>query len=354
MNALTSPDKEYGLPTMGMAPGLMVMFNDRLFDRCKQIAGYMAKAEGFTPPHLIGKSEACFAVVTRAITWKLDVFAVAQSTYQTPGGRVGFEGKLIQAILENSGYLQGPVTYELFGDWNKIRGKHKKAQSQRGGEYFVPDWKPEDEIGLGVIVRAQVKGEPGPRELELHLTSAWPRNSTLWALRPEQQIRYLACRAFGNTVAPGILMGVPFNTDDSMETMIDVSPTRPQRSDFDAPQQQRIDGATGEITMGREAEASPEALVGHGMPREPGSPGEERAMQLGTDPARPATPEEQESSDVGPADAYQMGAEARDKGFALKAVPPEWRDDEHQSLADAWSDGWRSRDEEIQASKKGK
>lgn len=316
-----APDEGYNLPTTGMAPGLAIMFNDRLFDRCKQIAGYMAKADGFTPPHLIGKSEACFAVVTRAITWKLDPIAVMQSTYQTPGGKVGYEGKLVQAILENSGHLQGPVTYELFGDWNRIRGKHKKAQSQRGGEYFAPDWKPEEEVGLGVIVRAQVKGEPSPREFEFYLTSAWPRNSTLWALRPDQQIKYTACRAFGNTIAPGILMGVPFDTDaDGRGSMIDVTPARPQRSDFDAPQQQEpstkvesaaADEFTGEIT-GAEAQ------------------------------------------ELGPADAHQMGGEARDKGFALKAVPPEWRDEEHLALADAWSDGWRSRDAEVQAALKGK
>jgi hypothetical protein len=324
-----SADEGYGLPTTGMAAGLAVMFNDRLFDRCKQIAGYMAKAEGFTPPHLIGKSEACFAVVTRAITWRLDPFSVMQSTYQTPGGKVGYEGKLVQAILENSGHLQGPVTYELFGDWNRIRGKHKKAQSQRGGEYFAPDWKPEEEVGLGVIVRAQVKGEPQARELEFYLTSAWPRNSTLWALRPDQQIKYTACRAFGNTVAPGILMGVPFDTDaDGRGTMTDVSPTRPPRSDFDAPQQQRVTQDPSTQAEG----AAVEELIN----RETGEITGADAQELSS------------------ADAYQMGAEARDRGFALKAVPPEWRDDEHQSLADAWSDGWRSRDEEIRAALKGK
>jgi hypothetical protein len=325
-------DEGYNLPTTGMAPGLAIMFNDRLFDRCKQIAGYMAKADGFTPPHLIGKSEACFAVVTRAITWKLDPFSVMQSTYQTPGGKVGYEGKLVQAILENSGQLQGPVTYELFGDWSKIRGKHKKAQGQRGGEYFAPDWKPEDEIGLGVIVRAQVKGEPQPRELEFYLTSAWPRNSTLWALRPDQQIKYTACRAFGNIAAPGILMGVPFDTDaDGRGTMIDVTPARPQRSDFDASQQQRVT-------------------------QESGAPAEEPAAeeQVNQETGEITGGSGADAPELSPADAYLMGAEACDKGFALKAVPPEWRDDEHQPLAEAWAEGWRARDAEVQAAKKGK
>jgi hypothetical protein len=224
----------YGISLAGMSPGLALMFNDRLYERCKQIATVMSKAEGITPPHLLGKGEACFAVVTRAITWRLDPFAVMTATYQTPGGRVGFEGKLIQAILENSGMLEGPVTYELIGEWNRIRGKHRIAKSSKGHDYAVPDWKPEDEEGLGVVVRAKVKGEREPREMEpFMLRSCFPRNSTLWALRPDQQIKYTACRAFGNTVAPGILMGVPFDSDaDGGGSMIDVTPPRPTRSAF--------------------------------------------------------------------------------------------------------------------------
>lgn len=298
MNAITpAPDESYSLPATGMAPGLAIMFNDKLFDRCKQIAGYMAKAEGITPPHLIGKSEACFAVITRAITWKLDPFAVMMSTYQTPGGKVGFEGKLIHAILENSGRLEGTVEYELFGDWNRIRGKYKLAKSDRGKEYAVPAWKDEDEEGLGVIVRAQVKGERSPREFPFYLRSAHPRNSTLWALRPDQQIKYTACRAFGNTVAAGILMGVPFDGDAEHGTMIDVTPTRPVRSDFE-PRKTETENPM------------PEFLV---------------------------------------ADAYEMGREARSKDVDIKGVPLEWQDGNNDVFIEAWQSGWTARDEELKA-----
>lgn len=325
---IASADEGYSLPTTGMAPGLAIMFNDRLFDRCKQIAGYMAKAEGFTPPHLLGKSEACFAVVTRAITWKLDPFAVMQSTYQTPGGKVGFEGKLVQAILENSGRLEGNVEYELFGDWNKIRGKFKKAAGQRGGEYYVSDWKPEDEDGLGVIVSAQIKGESKRRELEFFLKSAWPRNSTLWALRPEQQIKYTACRAFGNTIAPGILMGVPFDSDADQGTMIDVTPSRPSRSDFDEPRKAAVetpahDKETGELVEETGADL-PTAADVRGILKKPDNPMPEFSA----------------------ADTFEMGREARKKGTHRKATPPEWRNAEGEKFIAAWLEGWDAQNTE--------
>lgn len=326
MNALIETDKTYGLPVSGMAPGLALMFNDALYDRCKAIATVMARAEGITPPHLIGRSEACFAVVTRSITWKLDPFSVAQSTYQTPSGKVGYEGKLVQAILENSGQLEGGVKFTLIGDWDKIRGKWIKKSSDRGKEYAVQGWKDEDENGLGIIVSAKVRGEKEPRELTVWLRECFPRNSTLWALRPSQQIMYTAVRAFANVAAPGLFMGVPFSSDLEEGTMIDVTPS--------------MDRPT------RESVRSP-------APADPAPPEEvqqEEEVQHEAAPLQEDGPED-EPADPSPADAYKLGQEARDKGRALKAVPPEFREPSMQAFADAWSEGWRDRDDEIATKK---
>lgn len=209
--------------------GVQILFDDNLYERVKQVSLLMSKAQGITPPHLIGKGEACFAVVVKSLTWQLDPFAVAASTYETPGGKVGYEGKLVQAILENSGRVEGPVTYEHIGDWSKVQGKFEKKVSKKGNEYPAPAWKDADEEGLGVIVRAQVKGEKKPREFTFWLREAYPRNSTLWATRPSQQICYTAVRAFASMAAPGLFMGVPFSTDfDQGPEMKDVTP-RPER-----------------------------------------------------------------------------------------------------------------------------
>jgi hypothetical protein len=331
----------YGISLAGMSPGLALMFNDRLYERCKQIAGVMSKAEGITPPHLLGNGEACFAVVTRAITWRLDPFAVMAATYQTPGGRVGFEGKLIQAILENSGMLEGPVTYELIGEWNRIRGKHRIAKSAKGHDYAVPDWKPEDEEGLGVVVRAKVKGEREPREMEpFMLRSCFPRNSTLWALRPDQQIKYTACRAFGNTVAPGILMGVPFDSDaDGGGSMIDVTPPRPTRSAF-------ADGVVDDNgtakPMGHTSERLAEAEAMQRQSAEAKAEAERRGIYV----------EEPEPTEFGPADAFNAGREAREQKRPLLSPPKEWPtgdEAEQKIFIEAWQAGWRAADADLAA-----
>lgn len=231
MNQITTYQNTSGVA----APiGVQIMFDDSLYQRCKEVSVLMSKASGVTPPHLIGKGEACFAVVIKALTWKLDPYSVAASTYQTPGGKIGYEGKLVQAILENSGALEyfdlegfegGLVKQKYIGDWDKIRAKFTMKQGKNGGEYPVPAWKPEDEDGLGIVIAAKVKGEVEPRRFTFWMKEAQPRFSTLWAIRPSQQIHYAGVRAFANVVAPGLFMGVPFNTDlNPDEGMVNVTP----------------------------------------------------------------------------------------------------------------------------------
>jgi hypothetical protein len=205
-----------------MAAGLALFMEDKLFDRARQLANIMAKADGFMPRHLQGKPEACFAVIDRAITWRLSPYAVALSTYMTPGGSIGFEGKLCQAILENSGHLAGPVEFEHFGDWSKVQGQFEIRTSDKGSKYAAPKWTDKDAVGLGVIVRAQVRGEKKVRELRFELIQAFPRNSTLWATDPKTQICYTAVRRFAATAVPAIFMGMPFDIEDTHGRVIDM------------------------------------------------------------------------------------------------------------------------------------
>lgn len=234
LTPLTDDDlHKTGLPSMmQMSPALAIFFNDAIYGRCKQIATLMSQADGVMPAHLLGKPAACFAVVSRSIVWKMDPWAVAMSTYQTPGGAIGFEGKLVAAILENSGKIDGGVKYELFGDWSRIRGKFKWETSPKGKRYAVAGWnESKDEEGLGVKVSAHVRGEVEPRSEEFFLSSFWPRNSTLWALRPDQQIKYASARAFANTAMPGIFLGVAFDVDPTGfygEPMTDITPQTPR------------------------------------------------------------------------------------------------------------------------------
>lgn len=388
-------DEHYGLDTGGMAAGLALLFNDRLYERCKDVARVMAGAKGITPGHLIGNPEACFGVVQMSVTWKLTPQLVAMSTYQTPGGKIGFEGKLVQAIIENSGKVEGNVKYELVGDWDKVRGKHKMKQSERGKEYAVADWKPEDEAGLGVIVSVQVKGEVEPRSTGIiFLNSCWPRNSTLWALRPEQQIKYLGARVLANTVTPGIFMGVPIEGDVDDEGMKDVTPNRPEPagSFFSGKPPEEVKQeppkVEGPPVIATKAEAWDAGIKAnhngekmHEYPKglaeefredfkggwkeaEDARPAENRLYkEKGPDDPDPRytvenanrelegpAPEDetQDTDNPGPPEAMDAGREARRSNLPYK-VPEQWAE-----LSGPWQAGWNAEDAEIKAAKKGK
>ena len=227
-----------GLPSrMEMSPGLAIFFDDALYARCKNIAKMMSDASSMMPAHLRDKPAACFAVVSRAIVWKLDPFSVAMATYQTPGGSIGYLGTLIQAILERSGQLEGGVTFTHNGDWAKVKGKFRLQDGKSGGKFPIPTWGPEDAAGLSVTVSAQVKGETTPRTLTFDLIEAFPLNSPLWATAPSRQICYTAVRAFGNIACPGLLLGVPFDVDPNAigneAPMQDITPPKPKPSEFD-------------------------------------------------------------------------------------------------------------------------
>lgn len=199
-----------------VSPALQIMLDDRLFERARLMAKYLSEAKGFVPPHLIGKPQSCLAVITRSLTWKLDPFAVAQCTYETPGGQVGYEGKLCQAIIENSGQIEGGVTYEHFGNWDKIQGKYEIRKGSTGKDFAARTWTIADAQGLGVIVRAKLKNEAKPREFKFLLAQAFPLNSTLWATDPMTQICYTAVRRFASVRVPGLFMGVPFDMEDAV------------------------------------------------------------------------------------------------------------------------------------------
>lgn len=231
------PD-EIGL--RGMPPSMAIMLNESLYQRVKAISAVMSRAKGFTPAHLIDRGEACFSVITMAMDWKLSWHFVARHTYQTPGGSIGYDGALVQSILDQSGKFIGSPSFEYRGDWSVLNGKFMMKTGQRGGEYPVASWTDADAIGLGVIVRWTVRGESVPRvwpgENEpFWLVQCHPRNSPLWATDPKTQIRYLAIRRFANMTSPGILGGASFDHDELMEAADlarDITPDEPRREDF--------------------------------------------------------------------------------------------------------------------------
>lgn len=190
-----------------------LLFNHNAMNQLYNLAQVMASGKSTVPQHLQGNAGDCMAVVMQAAQWRMNPFAVAQKTHLV-SGTLGYEAQLVNAVITTMAPTTGRLQYEWFGPWEKILGKFIDKQGQKG-TYKAPGWKSEDEADLGVRVWATIKGEEHPRVLELLLTQAQTRNSTLWASDPKQQLAYLATKRWARLHTPDVIMGV--YTPDEME-----------------------------------------------------------------------------------------------------------------------------------------
>lgn len=224
MPAVATPS-EYSGSAMSL-----VMDNEAM-DRMMAAAELMASAKVTIPKHLQNSVGDCMAVIMQSAQWKMNPFAVAQKTHLSQSGQLGYESQLINAVIVSCGAIKGQPTFEFFGDWKKILGKVVEKTGQSGGKYYVRGWTDADEDGLGVTVRATLRGESSPREVEVLLAQCWPRFSTQWATDPQQQITYAGVRKFSRRNTPGAILGVytPEELDEGLGSPSEreINPRRP-------------------------------------------------------------------------------------------------------------------------------
>ena len=205
------------MPTTPSSSGAMVL-DIAAMESIMSFAKVMASGRSTVPAHLQRNEADCAAVVTQAVMWKMNPYAVAQKTHVV-NGQLGYEAQLVNAVISTSGALRGRPEYEWFGPWEKVMGKFNIKQKPATGnpgdkdykkatEYRVPGWVMSDEKGCGVRIWATIKGEEVPRYLELLLEQASVRNSPLWATDPKQQLAYLAVKRWARLYVPDVLLGV--------------------------------------------------------------------------------------------------------------------------------------------------
>lgn len=191
----------------------IALFDSQYLNAISTFAQIMAQGTATVPEHLQGNQADCMAVAMQAAQWQMNPFAVAQKTHLIHGV-LGYEAQLVNAVITRSGVLANRFEYDWYGPWEKVVGKFQIRKGDKG-EYRVPDWTLADEMGIGIIIRATLKGEDKPRELNLLLAQARTRNSTLWADDPRQQLAYLAVKRWARLYCPDVILGV--YTPDELE-----------------------------------------------------------------------------------------------------------------------------------------
>lgn len=194
---------------------ISILTNGDLFDRMMTVAKVMANSGVIVPSHFRGKPDACMAVVMQAARWGIDPFIVAQKTHIV-GDAMGYEAQLVNTVINRMAPTKDRLHYDWFGPWEKVIGKFVEKTSGKGNKYIAPGWSLADENGVGVRIWATLKGESEPRVLELFLSQAQVRNSTLWASDPRQQLAYLGIKRWTRLYCPDVLAGV-YTADELSE-----------------------------------------------------------------------------------------------------------------------------------------
>lgn len=198
----------------------IALFDSQYLNAISAFAQMMSQGSATVPRHLQGNAADCMAVAMQAAQWQMNPFAVAQKTHLI-NGVLGYEAQLVNAVISRSGVLASRFEYEWYGPWEKVIGKFNIKKGEKG-EYRVPGWTMADEEGIGIIIKARLKGEDQPRELDLLLAQARVRNSTLWADDPRQQLAYLAVKRWARLFCPDVILGVytPDELDEREEKII--------------------------------------------------------------------------------------------------------------------------------------
>lgn len=210
-----------------------MLMNPKIMEQLHNFAVVMSKGGVTVPQHLKGNVADCLAIAMQSAQWGMNPFAIAQKTHLV-NGTLGYEAQLVNAVVSSSSAIKGRFKYEWFGDWSTVIGNFIEKTSSKGNKYSAPNWKLSDEKGLGIRISATLKGDTEPTELNLLLTQAQVRNSTLWASDPKQQLAYLAVKRWARLYCPDVILGV--YTPDEVETRTeppgerDVTPTAPEGS----------------------------------------------------------------------------------------------------------------------------
>lgn len=179
-----------------------IMLNAPLLEKIDHMAKIMASAKATIPKHLAGSEGDCWAVIMQAIQWRMNPFAVAQKTHFV-NGAIGYEAQLVNAVIANSGMIDGAFHYEYRGEGQNI------------------------ECRVGAVLRGDSAITWGEW---LNINSVQTKNSPLWKSNPKQQLAYLQVKNWARLYAPGAILGV-YTPDELSDRPIerDITPPRENR-----------------------------------------------------------------------------------------------------------------------------
>lgn len=156
------------------------LIEDKNFDKIWRMADALSSSALSVPKELKGNIGDCLAIVTQAMIWGLNPFAVAQACHVI-NGKLGYEAKLVNAVVQQSGAIRGSFHYEYRGAGMDL------------------------ECRVGAVLAGQTSITWGEW---LRNGDCKVRNSPLWNTNPRQQLGYLQVKNWARAYAPGPVLGI--------------------------------------------------------------------------------------------------------------------------------------------------
>lgn len=165
--------------------------------------GKMLGASKLVPEHLQNKPADCALIVAQAFRWGLDPLAVAQHTYVVHG-KLGYEGKLIAALVNTSGRTLGPLRYAYSGEGMQRR----------------------------IVVTGRLRGEDADRTVD-GTVAAWHTQekgsvAERWRSNADAMLRYRGAREWARAHMPEVILGI--QSDDEIPAVIEFHGSTPAAS----------------------------------------------------------------------------------------------------------------------------
>lgn len=213
-----------------------IMTNPAMFDHVQRFARLLS-ASAFTPKHLKGSDEQrtvanCFRVAAQAMRWGYDPFAVADETYEVHG-RLGYQGKLIIAVVNSRANMKGRLRFEYAGT----------------------------DQNMTVTVVGQFTDEDSPRTVTLAVHQAKTSNE-MWTKDPEQKLAYSGAIRWARRHCPEVVMGVQSVEDLERIADNEAANEKPKAKSLDAliaptkqPKQEQAEPAYEPVAEGEYTEA---------------------------------------------------------------------------------------------------
>lgn len=197
----------------------------RNFAELQEMASFMSRGGAMVGSAFQGSPGACLGIITQAMRWGMDPYAVSQKAYQAtkdnPNAPIAYEAQLVAAVVLRNAPLQ-----------RRLRSRYEGSDDTRK-----------------IIITGWLKGEDDPFEYESPPLATLKGKSPLWTKDPDQQLWYYGVRAWARRFVPEVIMGV-YTPDE-----------RDEQREREAAPQRRVITLTGDEPAASEGPVSGEVVI---------------------------------------------------------------------------------------------